>query len=191
MQHEIIMPALGMAQKTGLIVAWHKGPGDPVKSSDILLEVETDKATMDVEAGFNGFVAVLMAEAGANVPVGSAIALISSERPSDAATATSPQTSPSADNRTRPSEAPSLRAPTASPAIEDDGRILASPKAKRLAQERGIDLARLVALGRSQPFHAADLDVIPAAAQPVAQAPAGRVRRPIGNQGSRERARAT
>jgi hypothetical protein len=185
-QHEVIMPALGMAQKTGLIVTWHKRPGEPVKSSDILLEVETDKATMDVEAGFDGFVATLMAEAGANVPVGSPIALISSERPSKATTgrevgiespaaATSPQGSPFADNRTRLAEAPSFRSPPASLAIEDNGRILASPKAKRLAQERGIDLARLVAIGRSQPFVAADLDSIPPAGQPVARATAGYV----------------
>ena len=53
----VIMPALGMAQDTGLIVAWHKAPGDAVASGDILFEVETDKSTMEVEAGHDGFVA--------------------------------------------------------------------------------------------------------------------------------------
>ncbi len=52
---DVIMPALGMAQDTGLIVAWHKQPGDAVAKGDVLFEVETDKATMEVEAAADGF----------------------------------------------------------------------------------------------------------------------------------------
>src|SRR6056297_1576158 len=78
---EVIMPALGMAQDTGLIVAWHKSPGDAVASAEILFEVETDKSTMEVEAGHDGFVAALLAEAGEEAPVGDVIAIISSEQP--------------------------------------------------------------------------------------------------------------
>jgi pyruvate/2-oxoglutarate dehydrogenase complex dihydrolipoamide acyltransferase (E2) component len=73
---EIIMPALGMAQDTGLIVAWRKKPGDPVAAGDILLEVETDKSVMEVEAGHDGFVAAILADAQQAVPVGSVIAII-------------------------------------------------------------------------------------------------------------------
>ena len=51
MPHEVIMPALGMAQDSGLIVAWHKAPGDEVAAGDVLFEVETDKSTVEVEAG--------------------------------------------------------------------------------------------------------------------------------------------
>jgi len=60
---EIIMPALGMAQDTGVIVAWHKNPGDPVIATDILLDVETDKSVMEVEAGHTGYVAAILADA--------------------------------------------------------------------------------------------------------------------------------
>ncbi|MCE0506627.1 pyruvate dehydrogenase [Roseivivax sp. GX 12232] len=78
---QVIMPALGMAQDTGQIVAWHKAPGDAVAAGDVLFEVETDKATMDVEAGHDGFVAALLAEAGEDAPVGEPIAIISASKP--------------------------------------------------------------------------------------------------------------
>jgi len=55
MQHEIIMPALGMSQDTGTLLAWHKSEGEPVSSGEILFEVETDKTTMEVEAPSDGF----------------------------------------------------------------------------------------------------------------------------------------
>ena len=77
----IIMPALGMAQDTGLIVAWHKKPGDSVLADDVLLEVETDKSTMEVPAGHDGYIAALLAEAGQDVPVGDVIAVISADKP--------------------------------------------------------------------------------------------------------------
>nr|WP_272212741.1 biotin/lipoyl-containing protein [Marinicella sp. W31]MDC2878656.1 hypothetical protein [Marinicella sp. W31] len=78
---EIIMPALGMAQDTGLIVNWCKEPGDKVSASDILLEVETDKSVMEVEAGHDGYIAAILADADEAVPVGSVIAVISAEKP--------------------------------------------------------------------------------------------------------------
>lgn len=168
MRHEIIMPALGMAQKTGLIVAWHKALGDAVKASDILLDVETDKSTMEVEAGHDGYVAALMAGAGEDVPVGTTIAVISSEKPDvagePAKAAPTPAAAPKpaapvAQQAERPA-APPARTPVAVPAASP-GKILASPKAKRLAAERGIDLGRLAAHGVRQPFHAADLDALP------------------------------
>jgi pyruvate/2-oxoglutarate dehydrogenase complex dihydrolipoamide acyltransferase (E2) component len=78
------MPALGMAQDSGLIVAWRKKPGDPVAASDVLLEVETDKSVMEVEAGHDGFVAAILADAQQAVPVGSVIAIISAAKPENA-----------------------------------------------------------------------------------------------------------
>ena len=77
MPHEVIMPALGMAQDTGKIVSWLKSAGDPVKAGDALFEVETDKATMEVESPADGYLTDLQAEAGADVPVGNVIALVS------------------------------------------------------------------------------------------------------------------
>ncbi|MDA7428769.1 pyruvate dehydrogenase [Primorskyibacter aestuariivivens] len=178
---EVIMPALGMAQDTGLLVAWHKAPGDAVAAGDILFEVETDKSTMEVEAGHDGFVAALLAEAGEEAPVGDTIAIISTEKPdapvqrsqsgAKAAPSSAPkaETAPAAKPETKPAPKP---AATKAPApARADGRILASPKARRLALEQGLDLNRLVEAGHPQPFHVADIEVLKAL--PSAQASTG------------------
>ena len=182
--NEVIMPALGMAQDTGLIVAWHKAPGDAVVADDILFEVETDKSTMEVEAGHDGYVAALLAEAGEDAPVGDPIAIISAERPdapvqlsrkgqpAAAAPAAAPQPQPAAD------PAPGKPTSAAKPAVKSEtGRILASPKARRLALEQGLDLARLVEAGHPQPYHVSDIEVLkslPGEAPATAQAAAAR-----------------
>ncbi len=176
---QVIMPALGMAQDSGLIVAWHKKPGDAVAADDVLLEVETDKATMEVPAGHDGYIAALMAEAGEDVPVGDVIAVISADRP-DAPQQHSVKTAP-ASPASAPAPEPAAEAtpetPHAKPAApakpaarqaakpamtSADGRILASPKARRLAAERGLDLARLVQAGHPQPYHVSDLEALSA-----------------------------
>ena len=166
----VIMPALGMAQDTGVIVAWHKGLGDPVAAGDILFEVETDKATMEVEAGVDGFVAALLAQETEAAPVGDTIAIISAEAPvhpvqrslSDGAALTpaaTPDLAPKAKVKpeTKPEKVPKMQAVKSS-----DGRFLASPKARRLALEQGLDLARLVEAGHPQPYHVSDIDVLKA-----------------------------
>jgi pyruvate/2-oxoglutarate dehydrogenase complex dihydrolipoamide acyltransferase (E2) component len=166
---QVIMPALGMTQDTGLIIAWHKSPGDAVKADDMLFDVETDKSVVEVQAGHDGFVAALLAEAGEEAPVGGVIAIISEKKPeapfsrsvtaqvaaapaAPAAVETPPRTT-----QTAPTPKKSLPAKTATAA---DGRILASPKARRLALERGLDLARLVEHGHPQPYHVKDLDTL-------------------------------
>ncbi|MEZ5823527.1 MAG: biotin/lipoyl-containing protein [Geminicoccaceae bacterium] len=162
MPHEIMMPQLGMAQDTGTIVAWHKAVGDPVKADDVLFEVETDKTTMEVPAGENGFVVDIRAAAGADVPVGDIIAMIGE---SADAVVSAPSAKPAADTPVaqeksvpapvEPSAAPSVEKPVPAPT---DGRILASPKARWEAHRRGIPLADLARQGIPQPFHVADLD---------------------------------
>lgn len=164
----VIMPALGMAQDTGVIVAWHKGLGDAVSAGDILFEVETDKATMEVEAGADGFVAALLAEATEAASVGDTIAIISAKKPANpvqrsiadggaAKPAASPNPAPTA--RDEPKPAPG-NAPKAQAVKSPDGRILASPKARRLALEQGLDLNLLVKAGHPQPFHVADIETL-------------------------------
>lgn len=164
----VIMPALGMAQDTGVIVAWHKGLGDAVAADDILFEVETDKATMEVEAGADGFVAALLAEATEAAPVGDTIAIISAEKPANpvqrsiadngaAKPIAAPDPAPKPKDESKPApEKASKEEAVKSP----DGRILASPKARRLALEQGLDLNRLVEAGHPQPFHVADLETL-------------------------------
>jgi pyruvate/2-oxoglutarate dehydrogenase complex dihydrolipoamide acyltransferase (E2) component len=175
-RQEVIMPALGMAQDTGLIVAWSKAPGDAVSEDDTLLEVETDKSTMEVPAGAAGYVAALLAEAGQEVPVGEVIAVISAEKPANptqtrAAAKPAPAPAPteaSAKAAAAPAQMPAAppepaRKPAAltraAPTCET-GRIFASPRARRLAAEAGLDLSRLVAVGCLQPYHAADIETL-------------------------------
>ena len=182
------MPALGMAQDTGIIVAWHKRLGDPVKAGDILIEVETDKTTMEVEAGFDGFLTSVLAEAGVPIPVGDVIAIVSdtSGGAGSAAKGTSATLPSAGDENIAPDDrigaaqsaeisvAPTLpaesgrRTDAARPPV---GRVLASPKARVLARERGIDLGMLVRQGIPQPYHVADLD----RATPEASLPASSV----------------
>lgn len=175
----IIMPALGMAQETGRVVSWAKVPGEAVAADDVLLEVETDKSTMEVPAGHDGFVAALLAEAGQDVPVGDVIAIITASKP-DApiqarAAAHSAVSEPTPVAPTAPAPHRALEA-----VVAPDGRILASPKARRLAAEEGLDLGRLVAAGHKQPFHVTDLETlrnlsvtqVDASILPVSAAPA-------------------
>jgi pyruvate/2-oxoglutarate dehydrogenase complex dihydrolipoamide acyltransferase (E2) component len=175
---EVIMPALGMTQDAGLIVAWLKSPGDSVSATDILFEVETDKSIMEVEAGHDGFVAALLAEKGEEAPVGDVIAIITSEKPESpisrsikssaaakpAAAPEEPALEPEPKKTTKPV---TKKSPTGKPAPVT-GRILASPKARRLALERGLDLSRLAEQGYPQPYHVKDLDVL--ASLPTASA---------------------
>jgi pyruvate/2-oxoglutarate dehydrogenase complex dihydrolipoamide acyltransferase (E2) component len=191
MAHDIIMPALGMAQDTGLLVAWRKAPGDFVAVGEPLFEVETDKATMEVEASAAGYLSAVTAGDGEDVPVGQVIArLVESEAEVDrippkskAATATAavistpvatvpvpsptPTPSPAKPVDAKPAEKPQATNPgPVKPSIpkpqtapqQVQGRILASPKARQMANEQGLDLSRLVRAGHPQPYHVADLD---------------------------------
>ncbi|MCT4334447.1 pyruvate dehydrogenase [Paracoccus sp. YLB-12] len=176
---EVTMPQLGMAQDSGLLVNWQKAPGDQVAEDDVLFEVETDKSTMEVPAGAAGYLAATLAEAGETVPVGSAVAIISADRPENPV---------SRSFQNGPDETPKVTAPKKAEAEKSSqpvtsnarssaqprqgGRILASPKARRLAAERGLDLARLVDAGHPQPYHAADLDRLASLPSPAASGPA-------------------
>ncbi|MGB7756106.1 MAG: biotin/lipoyl-containing protein [Salinisphaera sp.] len=171
--HEVIMPALGMSQDAGQLVAWHKQIGDAVKANDDLMDVETDKAVVQVEAGHDGYLVAIRADAGSEVPVGEVVAFIGD---SPDATVSSARSS----NETEAAPASEVSEPTVPAQAEasdhgrmtarssmptpDGERILASPKARRLAKERGIDLRQLVRQGLPQPFHVADLDKLVAVA---------------------------
>lgn len=179
MPHDVTMPQLGMAQDSGVIVSWQKKPGDPVKAGDVLMEVETDKATMEVEAVNEGFLAEIRAVAGAEVPVGDVIAVISESSDDvkstivDNADETSGGkgkeigSSRAAKTETAKKQKPetsqlALSEPRVTSGKSDSrsqigGRILASPKARWEAHQRGIDLGQLVRQGIPQPFHVADI----------------------------------
>jgi pyruvate/2-oxoglutarate dehydrogenase complex dihydrolipoamide acyltransferase (E2) component len=183
MAQTVIMPMLGMAQETGVIVSWLKAHGDAVRAGEPLMEVETDKATMEVEAAHDGYLADLRYGPGDVVPVGEVVAMILTDRPDatePSTAAASPAKLPIASPEPAPvsapaaEQAPALAAPAPIlnpvPVSKKPGRILASPKLRRLALEQGLDLGRLATAGHPEPYHVADLSRLAAlhTAQPMA-----------------------
>jgi pyruvate dehydrogenase E2 component (dihydrolipoamide acetyltransferase) len=172
MATSVVMPALEMAQETGKIVSWLKKEGDAVSKGDILLEVETDKAVVEVEATADGVLAGVKSHEGDVVPVGQTIAwLVASgeQPPADSAATAAPAaraTSTPAVGATlydRPGR--SQTAPTGGPQI--------SPKARRLAKEKGVDITKIVGTGPDGTISSEDvLKAAEAAAQAPASAPA-------------------
>src|SRR6266481_7326288 len=128
----VVMPALEMAQETGKLVSWLKKEGERVAKGEPLLEIETDKAVMEIESPGDGVLAGVKAHAGAEIPVGQTIAWIlrpGEVAPTEEARAESGRRH---DTATVVSSAPVVEAPAASPA--STRRI--SPKARRLAKEQ-------------------------------------------------------
>jgi len=159
------MPALEMAQETGKLIAWRKNEGDRVTKGEPLLEIETDKAVMEVEAPADGVLAGITGKVGSDIPVGQTIAWI-----------VAPGEKPPAENKS-PVLAPrgtaeSHAAPVAVSAAEPSGvqsasaRTMISPKARRLAKELGVDIATVRGTGPGGEILASDVQAAPAA--PVA-----------------------
>jgi pyruvate dehydrogenase E2 component (dihydrolipoamide acetyltransferase) len=175
MIHDIFMPALSSTMETGKIVEWSKSPGDKVEKGETVLVVESDKADMDVETFYDGYLAVIMVEAGEEAPVGSAIALIA-ETEAEIAEAKQ-QAAAHAGGGTKPQAA----APVAVPAPTEvntatvasngssngnvSGRTVASPRAKKLAKQLGVDLKSLQGSGPYGRITAGDVEQ--AAGKPV------------------------
>jgi pyruvate dehydrogenase E2 component (dihydrolipoamide acetyltransferase) len=165
MPTDVIMPALGMAQETGKVVRWLKSEGETVAKGEPLIEIETDKVTVDVEAPAAGTLAAVTADEGDDVPVGRTIALIlaageaapTDREPDAAAPEGGPPPRPErvADTGARPSD---RQARDGSPSAPARRRPLASPKARRLAQERGLDLAAVAGSGPGGAVVAADVE---------------------------------
>ncbi|MGJ8622547.1 MAG: biotin/lipoyl-containing protein [Yoonia sp.] len=160
----VIMPTLGMAQDSGLLVAWHKSPGDQVAADDILFEVETDKSVNEVNAGFDGYLGATLAEAGEDVPTGQTIAIITADKPANpVARKMASAPAPAPQTQDAPPQAPAAeksKPAKPAPVAATGGKILASPKLRRLALQEGLDLQRLVDAGHPQPFHVKDLDAL-------------------------------
>ncbi len=138
----VVMPALEMAQETGKVIAWLKQEGDTITKGEPLLEIETDKIVVEIEAPANGVLAGVKSREGAEVPVGQTIAWIVA--PGEEVPAESEVAAPAARTMTAP-----VSTPAAAPVLEKSagggGRI--SPKARRIAQERGVDLSKVIGTG--------------------------------------------
>ncbi len=174
---EITMPRLSDTMEQGTVVTWHVKEGDTVSSGDVIADIETDKATMELESFDDGTVAKLVAAEGENVPIGAVIAIIAEEGESaeDAAAGASKggakKAAKSDGGGDEDSSGPSTAvadtpaagaAPASAPAPSSNGshgdRVFASPLARKLADERGVDLASLSGSGPSGRIVKADVE---------------------------------
>jgi pyruvate dehydrogenase E2 component (dihydrolipoyllysine-residue acetyltransferase) len=140
----VVMPALEMAQENGKLLAWRKQEGESVTKGEPLLEIETDKAVVEVEAPGDGILAGITAEVGAVIPVGETIAWLvapGEKPPAKAATA-----APAA-RATSAAQAAAVAPAAARPAAAPGGAAQISPKARRLAKELGVDIAGIQGTG--------------------------------------------
>jgi pyruvate dehydrogenase E2 component (dihydrolipoamide acetyltransferase) len=151
----VVMPALEMGQETGRLVAWLKQEGEIVRMGDPLLEVETDKAVLEVEACADGVLTNITGEVGEEIAVGHIIAWIVSPRESvpriaDGASV-SPPTSPPQQELARTTSVSEPPAASAGPA---------SPRARRLAKEHGIDVGKVRGSGPGGEIQVSDIQAI-------------------------------
>ena len=176
---EIKMPALSPTMEHGKLAKWLVKEGDEVQSGDILAEIETDKATMEFEAVDEGTItSITVPEGTEEVKVGTVIATLAGE--DENAEAPPPQAKPEAKSEAPPkAEAKSEPTPAPAPppkpmeAKSKEGRILASPLAKRLAAEKGVDLSTITGSGPHGRIIKADIESAePGTAKPAATAPA-------------------
>ena len=137
MPTNIIMPALEMAQETGKVVRWLKRPGDTVRKGEPIVEIETDKVTVEIEAPASGVLRDVSANEGDVVPVGRTIALITAAGEAASAAAAMPVMPAASAAATG-----SLPAPPA-PGGASAGAVKASPLARRIAEQHGVDLGRV------------------------------------------------
>jgi len=158
MPTNVIMPALELAQETGKVLRWMKAPGDPVRKGEPIVEIETDKVTVEIEAPASGILSSVTAQEGDVVPVGQTIALIAES----AVPAGTPLTLPSPRRgegegaRSSPVGSSSTLSPVGrgqgegskgegpkGEGVAEEGRVKASPLARKIAEEHGVDLARI------------------------------------------------
>ncbi|MGJ5072021.1 pyruvate dehydrogenase complex dihydrolipoamide acetyltransferase [Bradyrhizobium oligotrophicum] len=197
----ILMPALSPTMEKGNLARWLKKEGDQVKSGEVIAEIETDKATMEVEAVDEGTLAkILVPEGTQDVPVNDVIAVLAGEGEdvkaagsAPAAAASKPEAkptasaappaaaSPAAAPAPKPAAAPAPAAPAAAPQVNGHARVFSSPLARRLAKDAGIDLGRITGTGPHGRVVARDVEdaksgkglkAAPSAAPAAAGAPA-------------------
>ena len=188
MEEVVLMPRLSDTMTEGVIANWHKKVGDTVKKGDLLADIETDKATMELESYKDGKLLYQGAKPGEKISVNSLLCIIGDESKVDVQAIVSavqggsqPQAATGEQAQAaQPQAAAPQQAATATsqqPQTAGDGRIKASPLAKKLAQEKGIDLSLVQGTGDNGRITKADIDnykpaaqtAAPVTAQPAAQ----------------------
>jgi pyruvate dehydrogenase E2 component (dihydrolipoamide acetyltransferase) len=159
MKRDVVMPRMGQSMDEGTLLRWLVQPGDPVKVGDMLVEIETDKTTIEIEAFHSGTLADVLVAEGETVPVGTLLAYIEDGREQ---TVSSPQptTSTVAEMATQPGPVTTV-AKTLNPS-QNGHRILASWAVKRVAREQDIDLSQLTGSGPHGRIVLADLEQVAA-----------------------------
>ncbi len=175
---DLLMPQLSPTMTEGRLAKWLRKPGDAIKAGDVVAEVETDKATMEVEASEDGIIHQFVAELGTDLPVGAPIAVLAKKGetvPADYAPRGKAAAKPAPQAEAAPAPVAVVAGPApvpavapvvmnlapASVAVATAGRVVASPLAKRLAAQQGLDLARVQGSGPRGRVVAADLQNAP------------------------------
>ncbi len=163
MDEVVLMPRLSDTMEVGVIASWHKKVGDPVKKGEVLADIETDKATLELESYKNGTLLHIGASEGEKIPVNGLLCIIGEKGKVDVdaivAAAKGGSGQPAAiSNQTEASQPATAAAQTKTSSSSDNGRIKASPLAKKLAEEKGIDLSTINGTGDGGRITKADID---------------------------------
>ncbi len=178
MAETVTMPKLGFDMAEGTLVRWVIGEGQPVSKGSVLAEIETDKATVEVESNFDGLLAVQLVPEGTIVPINTPIAIVAApgeqvERPaaSGAAAAAEKPAQAEAVIAATPSAQPATPAAVEADTSEFPGGVKASPVARRMADEKDIDLRRVKGTGPGGRVVRRDVEAFLAAPPATASAP--------------------
>lgn len=155
---EVQMPRLSDTMEEGVLSRWLKAEGDLVHKGDVIAEIETDKAVMDLEAYDEGPLTALLVEEGATVPIGQPIAIIGEGSALGQAPTASVGTTPA------PAPAPTAARPTSQDPATTDTTRRATPLVRRIARERGIDLGTVTGTGPGGRIVRADIEPVVACA---------------------------
>jgi pyruvate dehydrogenase E2 component (dihydrolipoamide acetyltransferase) len=177
MEEVVLMPRLSDTMTEGVIAAWHKNVGDKVKKGDILAEIETDKATMELESYKNGTLLYQGAAKGEKIEVNALLCIIGEKGKVDveavvAAAKGGVSSQPAADSKQEDSSKAAAQPETSNEETTDtstNGRLKASPLAKKLAKEKGIDLKAVHGSGDGGRIIKADVDSF--SSQPAISSP--------------------
>jgi pyruvate dehydrogenase E2 component (dihydrolipoamide acetyltransferase) len=187
MPTEILMPALSPTMEEGTLSKWHVKEGDTVSSGDILAEIETDKATMEFEAIDEGVIGkIMIAEGTEGVKVNAVIAVLleDGETAADIGTtsAAGPAAQPAAAAEAAPTGSPETAAPAPAAPVKDGTRVFATPLARRIAADKGLDITSVAGSGPHGRIVKADIENAQAGAvaAPVASAPVSAAAAPTG-----------
>lgn len=165
MEEVVLMPRLSDTMTEGVIAGWHKKIGDTVKKGEVLADIETDKATMELESYKDGILLYQGAKAGEKILVNELLCIIGKEGLDVNAIVAAVKGGATASTPAATSATPATNAPAAAPvaassnaAVVNEGRIFASPLAKKIAQEKGIDLKYVKGTGENGRITRSDLE---------------------------------